>query len=169
MSVLRFSFVLMMLLVFASQFYVSVTIAHISESEASLTLTSAEGAVGSAYQAVVRAEEAGANVSGLLVRLNGAGELLAKAKVAYRCENFDEVVRSACLSFEIAESVKNEADELRVEAYGSRVAGFWFSLTGSLIGVVAVGFGSFRGWHFFKRRYYKRVFGMKLEVRPDES
>ena len=168
-STLKFSFVLMTLLVFASQFYVSVTIAQVSESEASSVLTSAEGAVGSAYQAVLRAEEAGANVSGLLVQLNDAGELLAKAKVAYRLEDFDEVVFSASLCSEISENVKNEADELHVETYGSKITVFWLTSTGSLVGVVAVGFGSFWGWRFFKKRYYERVLEMKPEVSSDES
>lgn len=168
-SVRKFSFVLMMLLVFASQFYVFMTIAQVSESEASSVLTNSEVTVDSAYQAVLRAEEAGANVSGLLVQLNDAGELLAKAKVAYRLGDFDEVVRSASLCSEIGENVKNEADELRGEAYGLKVTGFWLTLTGSLVAVVAVGFGSFWGWHFFKKRYYKRVLGMKPEVNSDES
>jgi len=169
-SVLKFSFILMTLLVFASQFYVSVTSAQVGESEASSALTSAEGAVGSAYQAVLKAEEAGANVSGLLlVQLNDAGELLAKAKVAYRLEDFDEVVFSASLCSEISENVKNEADELHVETYGSKITVFWLTSTGSLVGVVAVGFGSFWGWRFFKKRYYERVLEMKPEVSSDES
>jgi len=169
MSVRKFSFVLMMLLVFASQFYVSVTIAQVSESEASSVLTSAEGIVDSAYQAVLRAEEAGANVSDLLFQLDDAGELLAKAKVAYRLGDFDEVVRSASLCSDIGENVKNEADELRVETYGLRATSFWLTLAGSLVGVVAVGLGSFWGWRFFKKRYYERVLEMKPEIKSNES
>jgi len=168
-STLKFSFVLMTLLVFASQSYISVTTAQVGESEASLALTSAEGAVSSAYQAVLRAEEVGANISGLLAQLNDAGELLAKAKVEYRLGDFDEVVRSASLCSVISGSVKNEADELHVKAYGPRVTGFWLTFTGSLVGMVAVGFGSFWGWHFFKKRYYKQVLGMKPEVNSNES
>jgi len=168
-SVLKFSFVLMMLLVFASQFYVSVTIAQVSESEASSALTSAEGAVDSAYQAVLRAEEAGANVSGLLVRLNDAGELLAKAKVAYRLGDFDEAARFANLSGNIGGEVQNAAVELKDSAWVASVQRRWFTMTGSIISVVGVVFGSFWGWSFFRRRYYRRVLGMKPEVAPDES
>jgi len=168
-STLKFSFVLMTLLVFASQSYISVTIAQVSESEATLALTSAEGAVSSAYQAVLRAEEAGANVSGLLVQLNDAGELLAKAKVAYRLEDFDEAAHSASLCSKISENVKNETDELHVETYGSKITGFWLTSTGSLVGAVAVGLGSFWGWRFFKKRYYERVLEMKPEVSSNES
>jgi len=58
---------------------------------------------------------------------------------------------------------------LRTEAYGPKVTGFWLTFTGSLVGLVAVGFGSFWGWRFFKKRYYERVLRMKPEVRPDES
>ncbi len=105
----------------------------------------------------------------MLVRLNEAGELLAEAQVAFRLGDFDEAVFSANLCSEIGEEVSGEADELRVEAYSSRVMSSWLTMTGSLVGVVAVVIGSFWGWRVFKRRYYRRVLRMKPEVAKDES
>ena len=129
----------------------------------------AEEVVASAYEAVLEAEHAGANVSGLLASLNEAGELLATAQVAFRLGDFDEAVLSASLCSEICEVVRDEADELRVEAYGAKIMNSWLTMTGSTIGVVAVVFGSFWGWRVFKRRYVRRALRMKPEVAKDES
>jgi hypothetical protein len=38
-----------------------------------------------------------------------------------------------------------------------------------LVGVVVVAFGSFWGWRVFRRRYVRRVLGLKPEVTKDES
>jgi hypothetical protein len=65
--------------------------------------------------------------------------------------------------------MKDKVDELLVEAYRSRVMDFWLTMSGSIVGVGVVGFGSFWGWRVFKRRYYERVLRMKLEVAKDES
>jgi len=140
-----------------------------SEDSAAASIERAEDALVSAYQAVLGAEEVGANVSVLLARLNDAEELLAEAQVAFKLEDFDEAVLSANNCSEIGENVKNEAYELRMEAYGSRVMSSWLTMTGSIVGVVVVGFGSFWGWHMFKRRYVRRVLRMKLGVAKDES
>ncbi len=98
----------------------------------------------------MEAEQAGANVSGLLARLNEAGELLAEAEVVFGLGEFDYVVFLADYCSEIGGEVRDEADELRVEAYGSRVMGSWLTMTGSTVGVVCVVFGSFWGWRVFK-------------------
>jgi hypothetical protein len=140
-----------------------------SEDAASLAISQAEQVLASAFEAVLEAERAGANVSGLLVMLNDAGVFLAKAQVAYRLGDFEEAVGFADLCYEIGEGVKGKAGELRVEAYGPRVIGFWLTMAGSLVGVVAVGVGSVWGWRFFKRRYYRHVLRMKPEVSSDES
>ena len=158
-----------MLLSLASHFFVSLASAEVGENDASLALSNAEEAVFSAFQTVLKAEEAGANVSGLLVQLDDAGEFLVEAHAAYRVGDVDEVVRSAGLCSEIAGNVKSQADDLWVKAYGSSVMGLWLALVGSVVGVVVVGLGSFWGWRFFKRRYYRRVLGLKPEVNSDES
>jgi len=140
-----------------------------SRDAATSAISQAEEVVASAYEAVLEAEQAGANVSGLLVRLNEAGDLLARAQVAFRLGDFDETVLSANLCSEIGEEVRSEADELRVKAYGVRVTGSWLTMTGSLVGVVTVFLGSFWGWRVFKRRCIRRVLRMKPEVSADES
>jgi len=161
--------VLLIVLAFSASIFTTEILASNSENTATTSIERAENALASAYQAVLETEQVGANVSGLLAQLNEAGEFLVEAQVAFRLGDFDEAVISANNCSEIGESVKDEADELRVKAYGSRTMGFWLTTTGSLVGVIAVGFGSFWGWRVFKRRYYKRVLRMKPEVAKDES
>ena len=169
MSGLKFSLVLMMFLVLASQFSIFETFAEASKDVAASALTDSEGVVVSAYQVVLEAEEAGANVSGLLVRLNEAGGFLARARMAYTLGDFDGSVRFADSSSDIAVEVQNAAVELKDSAFFERVQRMWFMMIGSIFGVILVFFGSFWVWRVFKRRYYRQVLMMKPEVSSDES
>ena len=169
MSIPRFLVVFSVVFVFLFPFFVFEGLSSSSEDVAGLAISQAEEVLASAYGAVLEAEQAGADVSDLLVRLNDAGELLAMAQVAFRLGDFGEAVRCADLCYEIGGEVKSKAYELRLEAHGMRTTGFWLAMTGSLVGVVAVVFGSFWGWHAFKRRYFQRVLRMKPEVAKDES
>jgi len=168
MSVFRFSLVLM-LVAFLTFHGIFITFGKVSGDEASLALTNAESTLVSAYQKVLEAEEAGANVSGLLVRLNEAGGFLARARMAYTLGDFDEAVRFASSSGDVAVEVQNSAVGLRDLALGDGVQRLWFTLVGSVVGVVLVVLGCFWVWRVFKRRYYRRVLGMKPEVATDES
>jgi len=163
-SVLKFSLALMMFLVLASQFFVFEAFASVSENEATLALADAERAVVSAYQEALKAEEVGANVSGLLVRLNEAGGYLGRAEIAFRLGDFEAAINFVNVCSEISEGVKIEADGLRMEAYGPRYMDVWLRMTGSILGMIVMGVGSFWAWRVFKRRYYRRVLDMKPEV-----
>lgn len=169
MSTSKFFVVFSVILVFLFPFFVFEGFASEDEDVAELAINRAEDAVASAYGAVLEAEQVGANISGLFAQLNVVGALLAEARVSYRLGNFDEAVLSASYCSEIGESVSNEADKLRFEAYESRVMDLWLTATESLVGVVAVVLGSFFGWRAFKRRYYRRVLTKKPEVEKDDS
>jgi len=169
MSGLKFSLVLLMFLVLASQFFVFETFADVSENVAASALTDAEGVVVSAYQAVLKAEEAGADVSGLLVRLNEAGGFLARARMAYSLGDFEGAASFVNSRKNIGVDVENAAVELKDLALSERVQRMWFTMIGSVLGVVLIVFGSFCGWRVFKRRYYRRVWGTKPEAGSDES
>lgn len=163
-SVSRLFFVLFVLFVFMTPIFASVALAEINENAAALAIDGAEASVFSAYQAVLEAEKDGADVSGLLVRLNDAAELLAKAHIAYDLEQFDEAAGFADLCSEVGEAVKSDAVELWVETQGSRVWELWLALDGSLVVVVVVVFAGFLGWGYVKKRYATKVFEMKPEV-----
>jgi hypothetical protein len=169
MSILKFSSILIMLLVFASLFLVPMAVAETSKDQAASALANADEAVSSAYQAVSKAEESGANVSSLLVRLNVAGEYLANADIQYRLGKFENATRFANLCYSVGEEVKNEAVDSKNQAYSLGVTDLVVKMTVSMLGVVVIVFLSFFVWGAFKRRYQKRVLGMKPEVVSGES
>ena len=128
-----------------------------SEEMATLAITQAEETVASAYEAVLEAKRARANVSGLLHQLNNASKYLAEAHMLYKLGDFDGAVDSADLSYEIGMEVRNSAEELKIKAYGSWIAGLWIRIIGSIVGVIAVVFGTFAAWRAFKRRYFRQA------------
>ena len=169
MSVSRLFFVLLILSVFAVPILVPSALGADGENVASSAVDRAEAAVASAYEAVLDAEEAGADISGLLARLNVAGEYLAEAHIWHRLGDFDEAARFADLCYDAVEDVRNEAYMLKSEAHGLWVADLVVRMTGSMVGVVVVVFLSFWGWRVFKRRYSRRVLELRPEVVSGES
>jgi hypothetical protein len=128
------------------------------------TISNAEESIVLAYQAVLNGEEAGANITGLLVKLNGAAKLFSEARTEFEIGNFEETIRVAGLSNEAALEVEGEARKLKIEAGQARINGTWWSVVGSVLAVSFVLFISFSGYQVFKRRYYKRLLKMKPRV-----
>jgi len=153
MSVLKFSLVLLILLVLASQFLVFAAFAEVTESEAASALTSAEEAVASGYQAVFSAENAGSNVSSLFVRLNDAGKLLAAARMSYRNGDFDTANLLANLGENIGEDVQNDAVRLKDTALNEGSQRKLFTVVASVAGVAVIALGSFGVWICLRKRY----------------
>jgi hypothetical protein len=132
-------------------------------------LSKTEVAAGSAYRSVVEAETAGANVADLLLRLNDSLSMLAKAQVQYRVGNFDQALSLANQCSDSLNGIEAEASIAKEAALsdGSRRILISASLSASAIAVVLAS-GLF-GWVLFKRRFVRRVMGMKLEVQAHES
>jgi len=164
MSVWKVFFFLFVFSVSVAPVFVSVAFGESGDDVALSAIDGAEVSVVLAYEAVLEAEEAGVDVSGLLVRLNDCGELLVEARVAYGLGDFDEAVGFAGLCSEVGDGVKGDAVELRLGVQSSRVAELWLMLVGSLVGVVVVLFVGFFGWGVVKRRFVRRVLEMKVEV-----
>jgi len=168
MSNLRLLLILLVLSAFMSPPFILRTHAS-SQVVAAPAVSRAEEVLASAYEAVLEAEGAGANVSALVARLSEAGELLAQAQVSYRLEDFDGAARFADLCGEIGEEVKVEAHGLRDQAVLEAGQRFRWTMIGSIVGVVAILCLSLLGWRAFKRRYYGRLLEMRPEVGSDES
>ena len=145
--------VLLIVLAFSSSIFTPEILASNSEDTATTSIERAENALVSAYQAVLEVEQVGANVSGLLAKLNEAGELLANAHMAYRLEDFDNATSSANQSKDVGVEVENEAYELKNSAWHENIQRLWLTIMGSVLGVILVASGSFWVWRFLKRRY----------------
>jgi hypothetical protein len=160
----KVSYILLIFAFAVSSFYLIATASAVSESEATSVANDADKAVTAAYIAVLNAEEAGANVSSLLVQLDEAGGFLSRAQMAYRSGDFDEAFSFANLAKNIGEEVRDEADGAKIVASAESQQRLWFAVTGSVVGTVLIAVGSFLGWRIFKRRYCERVLKMKPEV-----
>jgi len=134
------------------------------ESEAVSAVEGAEAAVAEAFGAVVEAERAGGNVSGLLDRLDVAADYLARAKMGLRTGDFDSAVGNAGLCVEALEGLLEDAAALQDTAARASTQRLWIITSGSMMGVGMVICGGFLGWRWFKQRYYKRASTMKPEV-----
>jgi len=155
MSILKFSSVLIVLLIFASQFFVPMAVAEISEDQAASALATTKESVTSAYQALSKAEESGANVSSLLTRLNEAGWLLVRADIAYKLGDFDSTLEFATQSQEKLNGFVADADALRENAILEHYWDFTVNIVGSITGAIGVICCSLIVWFFLKRRYEK--------------
>jgi len=164
MSVRKLFLFLLVLSVSVAPVFVSSAVAESDNNAALSAIDGAEVSMVSAYEAVLEAEEAGVDVSELLARLNDAGELLVKARVAYGLGDFDGAVGFAGLCSEVGGGVGSDAVDLRLGIQRSGVTELWLTLVGSLVGVVVVVFVGFFGWGVVKRRFVRRVLEMKVEV-----
>jgi cobalamin biosynthesis Mg chelatase CobN len=139
---------------------VSVSVPWVSASNGdvvSLEVAEAEEALVSAYGVVLEAEEAGADVSGLLEKLNDGDEYLVEAYASVRLGDSENTSRFAGLCHEIAENVQSDAAELKDEAKDSWMSESVMVMLGSVVGVILVVGLCFVGWRVFKRRYHKRM------------
>jgi hypothetical protein len=134
-----------------------------------LEVAEAEEALVSAYEVVLEAKEAGANVSGLLDKLNVGSEYLAEAYAYVRLGDFESAGRFVGLCVEVVDDVGDEAVLLRDEAVRLEKEDFSVRVLGSAVGVIIVVVGGFVIWELFKRRYYEKVLGLKPEVSDGES
>ena len=153
MSVLKFSFVLLVFLGLASQLCVPIVLAQISEVEAASALVTSENAVFSAYQAVSNASEAGANVSSLLVRLNESGWFLSRAQIAFKSGDFDSAVEFAVQCQGKLNGFAADADALKENAIYEHYMDFFVNVAGPIVEAVSVVCVSLIIWFFLKREY----------------
>jgi hypothetical protein len=156
-SSIKFLLVLTLLLVFASHFVLSVTFAEVREDQASSALADAEAAVVSAYQAVLKTEEAGANVTGLLAQLNEAGEYLDRARMEYRMGDFEKAIDFAGSGRSIGVEVQNAAVKLKNSAWNESVQHSLFTMIASIVCMTLIMLGSLWVWHPLKKAVQRRV------------
>ena len=124
-----------------------------SEADARLALAAAQSEITDCYTVASEAENAGANITGLLGNLSDAGALLSKANLAYINDDFNSSIKLALLTQARLNGFVEEANALRDAAKQRVYLGFMVNVVGSLVGAGAVIVGSFFLWYFLKRKY----------------
>ena len=127
-------------------------------------LQAANYAVKYAFNAVLDAERAGANVTDLLNQLNDAAGIFAQAVIS--CRNGDPNTTSdkADSALAIAERVTTAAQDARQTALVSGQNAFWSTLAFTVIGAFAFVLILLLVWRRFKRKYVKNLSAAKPEV-----
>jgi hypothetical protein len=127
-------------------------------------LQAANTAIEGAFNAVLGAEKAGANVTGLLVQLNVAAGDLAQAENSYRAGDSTAAAVQADSVLPIAQEVTNSAQNAKQTALVSGQYDFWLTIAFSVIGALALVLVLLRVWRRFKRGYMEKLPGLKPEV-----
>jgi hypothetical protein len=167
MHTAKLSLVVLVFLFFAPHHFV--VMAETDQHTASSALNRAEKASASAFQAVVKAEIIGGNVSDLLTQMNDAGMYMTKAQVAFGFNNYDETISHANQCYGISSNVESQANKLRIEADIRHDIDTVIKVVVSAVSSLIICVGSFFAWRAFKRRYQTRSLKMKPEVNSDES
>lgn len=137
--------------------------------DASVSVGNADAAVRQAFNATLDAERAGANVSGLIVRLNEAGTVLGEAEIALGNGNSSEAASEASQCVGIAESVRSDAGALKASALDEAQTVFRTYFIFSVVSVAVFVVALVLVWRRFKRGHVEKMLGMRPEVAHDEA
>ena len=132
--------------------------------DAEAKLQAANNTVTYAFNAVLDAERAGANVTDLLVQLNDAAGILAQAENAYRNGDNNTVMNNVDSVLPITQEVTTAAQTAKETASISAQNTLWLTIVLSVIGVFAFVSVLFLVWRRFRRNYVNNLSEAKPEV-----
>jgi CHASE3 domain sensor protein len=127
-------------------------------------LQSANTAVNRAFNAVLDAETAGANVTDLLAQINTADGILAQAENSYRTGDINTASTQADSVLPMAQQVTNDAQSAKQTAIVSNQNTFLSTIALTIIGVFLFILVLFLVWRRFKQNYINRLSESKPEV-----
>jgi uncharacterized protein YfcZ (UPF0381/DUF406 family) len=153
-----------LILTFILPSVMSLSACGINYQEVTATISEAEQAMAVAFEAVLDAERAGANVSSLLVKLNEGAELLSAAQVAFEDGDYGEAARLSGLSSEVGTQVESDALILKVEARNAAANRYRLYLAISAVAMIIVILATFFGYRFLRKWHFERLLKMKPEV-----
>ena len=140
------------LLAFGSCIYSSHDVLAQTQQTAS-KLEAANIAVEQAFNAVLDAEKAGANVTSLVAQLNNAANILAQAENSNRTGDYNTAAARADSLLPIAHQVTTAAQNAKQAALTSGQNAFWFTIVFTVVGSIMFVLALFLVWLLFNRRY----------------
>jgi preprotein translocase subunit SecF len=162
------STVALMIILVLSVCLLSAQQANGQADQASSKLQVANDAVNQAFNAVLDAEKAGANVTGLLAQLNNAQGILAQAENSYRTGDFNTAANQADSVLPIVQQVTLDAQSVKQTAIVSSQNAFWTTIALTVIGIFVFVLILFLVWRRFKRNYIERLSESKPELVNNE-
>jgi hypothetical protein len=132
--------------------------------QAASKLQAANTAVNQAFNAVLDAEAAGANVTDLLAQINTAQGILAQAENSYRTGDTNTASTQADRVLPIANQATLDAQSAKQTAIISSQNAFWSTIALTAIAVFVFVLVLFLVWRRFKSGYIKSLSEAKPEV-----
>jgi hypothetical protein len=130
----------------------------------------ANTAVEQAFNNVLDAEKAGANVTNLLNQLNSAMDFLAQAENAYRHGDTNTATTDAVAVFPIVQQVNADAQTAKEATLTVAQTTFWMTIVYVTISAVVFVVAVFAVWRWFKERYINGLSERKPEANnPKEN
>ncbi len=160
----KFSSIILLVLLMLSTCLLGVYPAIAQTDLAASKLQAANTAVNQAFNAILDAETAGANVTDLLAQINTADEILAQAENSYRTGDSNTAATQADSVLPIAQQVKIEAQNAKQNAIVSSQNNFWLTIVFTIVGIVMLIEVLSLVWLWLKRRYIKNLSEAKPEV-----
>lgn len=132
--------------------------------EARSVINEAELNLNSAIEMVVEAEEAGADIEGLLPQISTAISFLSEAYQAFRVQDYETTISLALECNNTIASFATEADYLMLKAERMKTDMLLFNSFWSIIGLLLLVVFSIIGWRILKERLLEKVLEMKPKV-----
>lgn len=162
---------------FAVGFLVFLVLAFVSganqavaeDAQRPFQLVEANHALQDAFVPVLEAEEAGADVTGLLGQLSSAADLLAQAEMSYRIGDVYGAVDKAAGVSVVASEVETDALRVSSLALNSGEVAIYSSVAISFVGGFSFVFVVFLVWKWFRQYYVKRLLNSQPEVKTAEA
>jgi hypothetical protein len=159
--------VAIMALVVLSSSFCSLSPASAQSGQTLSKPMAAINAVNDAFNAVVAAEKAGANVKVLLDQLNIASNLLAEAEMAYNKGDAELVASKSKLVLPIASQVRNDAVAHMNAGLAASQNAPLITVSLSIWSAAAFVASLFLVWRWLKKRYFENIFDAKPEVQEE--
>jgi hypothetical protein len=140
------------LLLFSAVFAHVFAVLGLDVDEAEKAVEMAEAKVLKCYEAAVRAEKAGANITALIRVLNDAGMILSEAKLAYGKGHFELALKYASECSSMLEGFEENAENMRLKAETNRQRDFMVNYLFSGLGALAIIIGGLAVWILLSRR-----------------
>jgi hypothetical protein len=145
--------------------YVGAASCQADEMSASTAISEADSDLALVFEKLLEAEELGADVVGLLEKLDEAGGFLATAHINYGRGNFSGALYFAELTIERLDGLDVAAVELVNSVGVERGQRLSLTVMGSVVGIFIAVFVGFVGWSYVKAWFVRRILKMKPEVK----
>jgi hypothetical protein len=136
----------------------------VKASDETVSIQFANSSINQAFANVLRAEEAGGNVTTLLSKLNGAVALLTEADNAYNSGLLTNVISYANNARLIADQVNGDSLTLLNSSLAESQNSFLSIVLFSIVAIALLVIALFLTWRRLKRAYTKKLLNLKPEI-----